>query len=67
MHVADHKINMDDDSRAEQEMMRLQEMHDTVERLRSQLKTIKLTDPGGGDDRGGSALAMHDNDLPHGD
>jgi hypothetical protein len=36
---------MEDESRAEQEMARLQSLHDTVERLRAQLKTIQIENP----------------------
>jgi hypothetical protein len=36
---------MGDELSAEREMERLQSMHETVERLRSQLRTIQLEEP----------------------
>ena len=42
---------MVDDFAAEREVERLQAMHETVERLRSQLRTIKMESPGVESDR----------------
>ena len=39
---------------AEREVERLQSMHEAVERLRSQLKTIQLHSPAADDDASGS-------------
>jgi hypothetical protein len=36
---------MDDEIKAEQEMARLQSLHDTIERLRAQLKAIQIENP----------------------
>jgi hypothetical protein len=36
---------MEDESKAEEELERLQSLHDTVERLRAQLKTIQMEEP----------------------
>ncbi|HYP06905.1 MAG TPA: hypothetical protein VER03_11800 [Bryobacteraceae bacterium] len=45
MRIAEVDSHMSDEVRAEEEMERLQGMHETVERLRLQLKTIKLEAP----------------------
>lgn len=51
---------MGDDIKPELEVERLQSMHETVERLRSQLKNLQLASEQRGEPRSGSELETAD-------